>query len=122
MNRIANYICGIGDEVLRDVNVRGKYRHVILPMPALRRLDVVLEPTTPAALDMKATLDSCLCFRGERPREAGRHSYPVALASDGRRRDGSQPFVIRNEVHAWSAHGPTGGRAEHGADTYGGVS
>jgi len=54
---IANFIWGIADEVLRDVYKRGKYRDVILPMTVIRRLDVVLEPTKQAVLDMKATLD-----------------------------------------------------------------
>jgi type I restriction enzyme M protein len=48
---IANFIWGIADDVLRDLYVRGKYRDVILPMTVLRRLDAVLEPTKPAALD-----------------------------------------------------------------------
>ena len=55
---IANFIWGIADDVLRDVYVRGKYRDVILPMTVLRRFDAVLEPTKPAVLAMKATLDS----------------------------------------------------------------
>ncbi|HET7584941.1 MAG TPA: class I SAM-dependent DNA methyltransferase [Gemmatimonadaceae bacterium] len=54
---IANFIWGIADDVLRDLYVRGKYRDVILPMTVLRRLDVVLEPTKQAVLDMKASLD-----------------------------------------------------------------
>jgi len=45
------------DDVLRDVYVRGKYRDVILPMVVIRRLDAVLEPTKPAVLEMKQTLD-----------------------------------------------------------------
>ena len=57
LNWIANYIWGIADDVLRDVYVRGKYRDVILPMPVLRRLDAVPEPTKQAVLDMKAWLD-----------------------------------------------------------------
>jgi type I restriction enzyme M protein len=57
LNWIANYIWGIADDVLRDLYVRGKYRDVILPMTVLRRLDSLLEPTKPAVLDMKATLD-----------------------------------------------------------------
>ncbi len=55
---IANFIWGIADDVLRDLYVRGKYRDVILPMTVLRRLDAVLEPTKPAVLAMKATLDA----------------------------------------------------------------
>jgi len=54
---IANFIWGIADDVLRDLYVRGKYRDVILPMTVLRRLDVLLEPTKQAVLDMKASLD-----------------------------------------------------------------
>ena len=55
--RIVSFIWGIADDVLRDLYVRGKYRDVILPMTVLRRLDAVLEPTKPAVLDMKTTLD-----------------------------------------------------------------
>jgi type I restriction enzyme M protein len=57
LNWIANFIWGIADDVLRDLYVRGKYRDVILPMTVLRRLDSLLEPTKPAVLDMKASLD-----------------------------------------------------------------
>jgi type I restriction enzyme M protein len=57
LNWITNFIWGIADDVLRDLYVRGKYRDVILPMTVLRRLDVVLEPTKQAVLDMKASLD-----------------------------------------------------------------
>ena len=57
LNWIANYIWGIADDVLRDLYVRGKYRDVILPITVLRRLDSLLEPTKPAVLEMKATLD-----------------------------------------------------------------
>src|SRR5258706_3328565 len=55
---ITNFIWGIADDVLRDVYVRGKYRDVILPMTVLRRLDAVLEPTKPAVLEMKTSLDN----------------------------------------------------------------
>jgi type I restriction enzyme M protein len=55
--RIAGFIWGIADDVLRDLYVRGKYRDVILPMTVLRRFDAVLEPTKQAVLDMKAFLD-----------------------------------------------------------------
>jgi type I restriction enzyme M protein len=57
LNWIANYIWGIADDVLRDLYVRGKYRDVILPMTVVRRLDTLLEPTKPAVLEMKYTLD-----------------------------------------------------------------
>jgi type I restriction enzyme M protein len=55
--KIVNFIWGIADDVLRDLYVRGKYRDVILPMTVLRRLDVVLEDTKQAVLDMKVSLD-----------------------------------------------------------------
>ena len=54
---IANFIWSIADDVLRDLYVRGKYRDVILPMTVLRRLDSVLEPSKPAVLKMKNSLD-----------------------------------------------------------------
>ena len=57
-NWITNFIWGIADDVLRDIYVRGKYRDVILPMVVIRRLDVVLEPTNQAVLDMKKSLDA----------------------------------------------------------------
>src|SRR6266851_3958385 len=57
-NKIVSFVWGIADDVLRDVFVRGKYRDVILPMLVLRRLDAVLEPTKPAVLAMKASLDN----------------------------------------------------------------
>ena len=57
LNWIANYIWGIADDVLRDLYVRGKYRDVILPMTVVRRLDTLLEPTKPAVIETKATLD-----------------------------------------------------------------
>jgi type I restriction enzyme M protein len=57
LNWIVNFIWGVADDVLRDLYVRGKYRDVILPMTVLRRLDAVLEPTKPAVLDLKASLD-----------------------------------------------------------------
>ena len=57
INWIANYIWGICDDVLRDLYTRGKYRDVVLPTTVLRRLDVVLEGTKQAVLDMKEMLD-----------------------------------------------------------------
>jgi type I restriction enzyme M protein len=57
LNWITNFIWSVADDVLRDLYVRGKYRDVILPMIVLRRLDAVLEPTKPAVLQMKTTLD-----------------------------------------------------------------
>ncbi len=31
--RIPDFMCGIADDVLRDVRLRGKYRNVIPPIP-----------------------------------------------------------------------------------------
>lgn len=55
--RIASFIWGIADDVLRDLYVRGKYRDVILPFTVLRRLDAVLEPTKSKVMDLKKMLD-----------------------------------------------------------------
>ena len=63
LNWIANFIWGIADDVLRDLYVRGKYRDVILPMTVLRRLDSILEPSKPAVLEMKASLDKAKIVR-----------------------------------------------------------
>lgn len=52
-----SYIWSIADDWLRDVYVPTDYRKVILPMVVLRRLDLVLEPTKAAVLEMKATLE-----------------------------------------------------------------
>lgn len=50
-NSLVSFIWRIADDCLRDVYVRGKYRDVILPMVALRRLDTLLEPTKDAVLE-----------------------------------------------------------------------
>lgn len=57
-NAIVSFIWGIADDCLRDVYVRGKYRDVILPMTVIRRLDVLLEETKSAVLEMKKQLDA----------------------------------------------------------------
>jgi type I restriction enzyme M protein len=56
-SKIASFIWGIADDLLRDLYVRGKYRDVILPFTVLRRLDSVLEPSKKAVLRMKRALD-----------------------------------------------------------------
>ncbi|MGK5169595.1 type I restriction-modification system subunit M [Geodermatophilus sp. CPCC 205761] len=56
--KIASFIWGIADDVLRDLYVRGKYRDVILPFTVLRRLDAVLEPTKRKVLELKQVLDA----------------------------------------------------------------
>lgn len=83
---ITNFIWGIADDVLRDLYVRGKYRDVILPMTVLRRLDAVLEPTKPAVLTMKTTLD-----------EAGITTQEVALRqAAGQAFYNTSPFTLRD--------------------------
>jgi type I restriction enzyme M protein len=63
-------------DILRDLYVRGKYRDVILPMTVLRRLDALLEPTKPAILDMKASLDKAgIVHQDQALRQAAGHSF-----------------------------------------------
>jgi type I restriction enzyme M protein len=64
---IVSFIWGIVDDVLRDVYVRGKYRDVILPMMVIRRLDVLLGPTKPAVLKMKAQMDDAKIANQDAP-------------------------------------------------------
>lgn len=56
-NNIVSFIWGIADDCLRDVYSKGKRRDVILPMTVIRRLDVVLEDTKQAVLEMKEQMD-----------------------------------------------------------------
>ncbi|RXZ68303.1 type I restriction-modification system subunit M [Agromyces albus] len=56
--RLAQLICNIADDVLRDLYVRGKYRDVILPMTVLRRLDSVLAASKTNVVSTKKTLDA----------------------------------------------------------------
>ena len=85
-SRIANFIWGIADDVLRDLYVRGKYRDVILPMTVLRRLDAVLEPTKDAVLDMKSALDRADIFNQD---SALRQAAGQAFYN-------SSPFTLRD--------------------------
>jgi type I restriction enzyme M protein len=85
-SRIANFIWGIADDVLRDLYVRGKYRDVILPMTVLRRLDAVLEPTKDAVLDMKSALDRADIFNQD---SALRQAAGQAFYN-------SSPFMLRD--------------------------
>jgi type I restriction enzyme M protein len=76
LNWIAGFIWNIADDVLRDLYVRGKYRDVILPMIVLRRLDVLLEPTKQAVLDMKASLDKAdIVHQDQALRQAAHHAF-----------------------------------------------
>lgn len=63
-NAIVSFIWGIADDCLRDVYVRGKYRDVILLMTVIRRLDVLLEDSKEAVLDMKKKLDAAKIYAG----------------------------------------------------------
>ena len=85
---IANFIWGIADDVLRDLYVRGKYRDVILPMTVLRRLDSLLEPSKPAVLAMKTTLDTATIIHQEQAlrQAAGQAFYNTS------------PFTLRDLV------------------------
>lgn len=56
-SKIASFIRGIADDVLRDLFKRGKYPDVILPMCVIRRMDAVLEPTKKDVLEAKKMLD-----------------------------------------------------------------
>ena len=77
LNWIASFIWGIADDVLRDLYVRGKYRDVILPMTVLRRLDSLLEPSQPAVLEMKTSLDKAKIIHQDQAlrRAAGQEFY-----------------------------------------------
>ena len=61
-SKIASFIWGITDDVLRDLFRRGKYPDVILPMCVIRRLDAVLEPTKEKVLQTKEMLDKAGIF------------------------------------------------------------
>ncbi len=86
LTRIANFVWGIADDVLRDVYVRGKYRDVILPMVVIRRLDVVLEPTKRQVLDLKEKLNEI----GVTDQE-----YPLRQAA-GQAFYNASPFTLRD--------------------------
>ena len=83
---IANFIWGIADDVLRDLYVRGKYRDVILPMTVLRRLDSLLEPSKPAVLEMKTTLDTATII----------HQDQALRQAAGQAFYNTSPFTLRD--------------------------
>ena len=85
-NQIVSFIWGIADDCLRDVYVRGKYRDVILPMIVIRRLDVMLESTKQAVLDMKKALD-----------EAGiDNQWPALCQAASQPFCNASPFILRD--------------------------
>ena len=83
---IVNFIWGIADDVLRDLYVRGKYRDVILPMTVLRRLDSLLEPSKPAVLEMKTTLDTATII----------HQDQALRQAAGQAFYNTSPFTLRD--------------------------
>ncbi len=85
-NSITNFIWSIADDVLRDIYVRGKYRDVILPMTVIRRLDVLLEPTKDAVLEMKKQLDKSKIA----------NQYPALCQSAGQSFYNSSPYTLRD--------------------------
>ncbi len=83
---ITNFIWNIADDVLRDHYVRGKYRDVILPMVVIRRLDAVLEPTKPAVLQMKKSLDAAGIVNQD----------PALRTAAGQAFYNTSPFILRD--------------------------
>lgn len=56
-NFLFSFIWNIANDVLVNAFNRGDYKKVILPMLVLRRIDVLLEPTKDAVIQMKEQLD-----------------------------------------------------------------
>lgn len=53
-----SFIWNIANDVLVNAFNKGDYKKVILPMLVLRRIDVLLEPTKDAVIQMKDQLDN----------------------------------------------------------------
>lgn len=85
-NSIVSFIWGIADDCLRDVYVRGKYRDVILPMTVIRRLDVMLEETKPAVLEMKKQLDAAKI----------ENQWPALCNTAGQAFCNASPFLLKD--------------------------
>ena len=85
-NQIVSFIWGIADDCLRDVYVRGKYRDVILPMTVIRRLDAMLEQTTPAVLAMKKQLDAAKID----------NQWPALCNAAGQAFCNASPFLLKD--------------------------
>ncbi len=85
-NSIVSFIWGIADDCLRDVYVRGKYRDVILPMTVIRRLDVMLEETKPAVLEMKRQLDAAKID----------NQWPALCNAAGQAFCNASPFLLKD--------------------------
>jgi len=87
-NAIVSFIWSIADDCLRDVYVRGKYRDVILPMTVIRRLDVLLEDTKDAVLDMKKRLTEAKID----------NQYPALCNAAGQAFCNASPFRLRDLI------------------------
>lgn len=85
-NSIVSFIWGIADDCLRDVYVRGKYRDVILPMTVIRRLDVMLEETKPAVLEMKRQLEAAKID----------NQWPALCNAAGQAFCNASPFLLKD--------------------------
>ena len=85
-NAIVSFIWGIADDCLRDVYVRGKYRDVILPMTVIRRLDVLLEDTKDAVLNLKKQLTEAKID----------NQYPALCHAAGQAFCNASPFRLRD--------------------------
>lgn len=57
-NFLFSFICNIANAVLVNAFNKGDYKKVILLMLVLRRIDVLLEPTKDAVIQMKEQLDN----------------------------------------------------------------
>ncbi len=57
-NFLFSFIWNIANDVLVNAFNKGDYKKVILPMLVLRRIDVLLEPTKDAVIQMKEQLDN----------------------------------------------------------------
>lgn len=55
-NFLFSFIWNIANDVLVNAFNKGDYKKVILPMLVLRRIDVLLEPTKDAVIQMKDNL------------------------------------------------------------------
>jgi type I restriction enzyme M protein len=101
--RIASFIWGIADDVLRDLYVRGKYRDVILPMTILRRFDAVLEPTKVAVLEMKALLDEQKIVNQDEPlrQAAGQAVYNTSKFTLRDLRSRANQQQLRHDFEAY---------------------
>ena len=119
LNWIADYICGIADDMLRDVYVRGKYRNVILPRTVLWRARRGAGAHQAVVLGMTASLDAAgIANQDAAPRQAagwGFHSTLKSALRDLHARVRSQqlranfmdefrnqiPCLDRADVHVW---------------------